>query len=192
MAERNQKPDDDDMTGEEKLAGEISPGWSDDEMMVKPQTKTLQECEHLFSIFEMSGTIENDFVPFAMTELFGVVLTSGLFASLVASVQPASDSELTPTEFVALALAYEEILPTTLPDSVEGVVFVSFTSTASLGMSLDLGTQLKLPIIIRVADAGPVSEANIPVGSHIVHLHEDRLEPGEHAVQIASDKVLGL
>ena len=63
------KPDDDDMTGEEKLVGEISPGWSDDEMMVKPQTKTLQECEHLFSIFEMSGTIENDFVPFAMTEL---------------------------------------------------------------------------------------------------------------------------
>jgi hypothetical protein len=196
MAERNQTSDDNDAAAEEleKLGDMIkesatSPSWSDEEMTAKPQTKTLRECESLFSIFEQSGVIDNDFVPFAMTELFGVVLTSGHFTSLVASVKPASDSELTPTEFAALALAYEESLPTTLPEPAEGVVFVSFSSAASLGMSMDLGTQLNLPIVLRVADGGPVSEANIPTGSHIVYLHGDRVEPEEGVLQLASNKV---
>ena len=60
---------------------------------------------------------------------------------------------------------------------------------ASLGMSMDLGTQLNLPIVLRVADGGPVSEANIPTGSHIVYLHGDRVEPEEGVLQLASNKV---
>ena len=143
------------------------------------RSKTDAEWRAVFARFDAdgSGAIDAAELGVALSELFNVHMSVPQREALIATVDANADGKLQPDEFIRFALEYESSLPSRRHFKEADVKFVSFGTSAPLGIEFSVDETFPgLPAVDSVA--GVAADAGVPVGALIKYLHDDELALG--------------